>query len=599
MKKYLVLLLVFVSAMPQMRAQEINGAYQKWHTLSFSFKGPKTEENAQPNPFTSYRLDILFENEDEKVWVPGYFAADGDAANTSASKGHIWRVHFTPNKIGKWTYKVRFLKGENVAVSDAPELFESAGFMDGITGEFEISASDKAADDLRAKGRLQYNGTRYLRFAETGEVFLKTGADAPENLLAYQDFDGTFHTDGHKDHLVKKWEAHLQDWRTGDPTWQDGKGKALIGAINYLAAQGMNAFSFLTLNIVGDDQNVFPYVDYTDYTRFDVSKLAQWEIIFAHGERKGMFLHFKTQEVENQGLLDKGDTGRERRLYYRELMARFGHHLALNWNLGEENGLWTKRFRTVPQTTAQRIAMADYFAENDPYQHHLVIHNGQYYDDLLGNKSKLTGISLQTHQVDFRQVHPHILHWLKASEEAGRPWVVSCDEPGDAKHSLVPDKDNPTHDVARAAALWGTFMAGGTGVEWYFGYDHEHSDLTCEDWRSRHEMWQQSRYALQFFRKLPVDQMIADDDFVAGKNDYCFYKKGEIYVIYQRKGEAFTVDLPKAKTFNIRWYNPRTGKFVKAQKAVQGGLQEIAAAPELDKDWTILIEDAANTQINF
>ena len=46
--------------------------------------------------------------------------------------------------------------------------------------------------------------------------------------------------------------------------------------------------------------------------------------------------------------LDQGELGVERKLYCRELVARFGHALALNWNLGEENS----------QTQPQRRAMA-------------------------------------------------------------------------------------------------------------------------------------------------------------------------------------------------------------------------------------------------
>ena len=51
-----------------------------------------------------------------------------------------------------------------------------------------IAATDKTAPDFRAKGRLEYVGKHYLRFAGTGEYFLKTGADAPETLLAYAGF---------------------------------------------------------------------------------------------------------------------------------------------------------------------------------------------------------------------------------------------------------------------------------------------------------------------------------------------------------------------------------------------------------------------------
>ena len=279
-------------------------------------------------------------------------AADGHAANTSADSGNKWRTHLAPTQTGKWEYRASFRKGRDVAVSAAENAGDSASFMDGATGSFEVGPTDKTGRDMRAKGLLQYVGGHYLRFAETGEYFLKAGADAPENFLAYADFDGDFKTDGHYDRFVKTWEPHIRDWKQGDPTWQDGKGKGMIGAINYLAAKGMNVFSFLTMNIGGDDRNVFPYTTYDERERLDVSRLAQWEIVFEHGTRKGMYLHFKTQETENETLLDGGDMGRERRLYYRELIARFGHHLALNWNLGEENGKWGNERSW--QTTEQR-----------------------------------------------------------------------------------------------------------------------------------------------------------------------------------------------------------------------------------------------------
>jgi len=80
--------------------------------------------------------------------------------------------------------------------------------MDGAEGSFVIEKSDKTGLDNRAKGRLQYDGTRYLKYAETGKPMLKVGPDSPENFLSYADFDGTFHNDGHKDNLVKTWDSH-------------------------------------------------------------------------------------------------------------------------------------------------------------------------------------------------------------------------------------------------------------------------------------------------------------------------------------------------------------------------------------------------------
>ena len=49
-------------------------------------------------------------------------------------------------------------------------------------------------------------------------------------------------------------------------------------------------------------------------------------------------LHLLTQETENETLLDNGETSVQRKVYYKELIARFGHHLGIIWNMGEENG---------------------------------------------------------------------------------------------------------------------------------------------------------------------------------------------------------------------------------------------------------------------
>ena len=47
----------------------------------------------------------------------------------------------------------------------------------------------------------------------------------------------------------------------------------------------------------------------------------------------------KTMETENDNKMDGNTFGRQRKLYYRELIARFSHHLALNWNITEETTL--------------------------------------------------------------------------------------------------------------------------------------------------------------------------------------------------------------------------------------------------------------------
>lgn len=583
---------------------EITGQLKKWHKVTITFDGPETSERDEYNPFFHYRLNVTFIHPQtgKSYTKPGYFAADGNAANSSATQGNKWRVHFAPDETGKWIYEVHFSKAKWVAVREVSKPDTSSRFMDGAGGTFNIAPSDKKGRDFRARGRLEYTGGHYLEFAETNEPFLKVGADAPENFLAYEDFDGTFHDDGHKDDLVKDWQPHVKDWNEGDPTWKNGKGKGIIGALNYLASEGLNSVSFLTMNIQGDDQNVFPFINYTTYNRYDVSKLAQWEQVFAHADSLGIFLHFKTQEVENQGLLDNGGLGADRKLYYRELIARFGHHLALNWNLGEENGEndWLNNPPTAPQNTMQRRAMAHYFHEQDPYSRHIVVHNGEpvltqetMFKELYGTSSKLTGPSIQTHQKDFGELHETVLQVRKKSAESGKLWAVAVDEPGDHRHGVMPDEDNTEHNLARKNGLWGAFMAGAWGTEWYFGYKHEHSDMTAQDYRSRDIFWDQCRYALKFFEEnnIPVRLMQPHDELTGKEDDYVLARPGFVYVVYQKTGADFTIDLSGHEgDFGVQWYNPRSGKYVQDYE-VEGGENQSFEFPDpaQKEDWVVLI----------
>ncbi len=582
-------LLVVFTASIAFPAAKITGELKKWHRVTLTFDGPATSETATPNPFMDYRLNVTFKHagSGKSYLVPGYYAADGDAANTSATSGNKWRVHFAPTQTGKWNYSVSFRKGKNVAVAEGANAGEEAGYMDGQTGSFSIAPTDKTGRDMRAKGLLQYVGKHHLQFAETGQYFLKCGADAPENFLAYADFDGDFKNDGHKDNLIKTWQPHVKDWKPGDPTWRDGKGKGIIGAVNYLAAEGMNVFSFIPMNIAGDDRNVFPYLDYDERERMDCSKLDQWEIVFEHGNSRGMYLHFKTLETENEMILDNGNLGPHRKLYYRELIARFSHHLALNWNLGEEIN---------NASHEQKVAWADYFWRTDPYKHHIVIHNmGNPHYDLLGDASKLTGFSLQTSRPDFSQVHSRTRNYIDRSVAAGKPWVVACDEPGDATHALITDAEDPTHDNARKNALWGNIMAGGAGVEWYFGYKHPHSDLTCQDYRSRANMWDQCRYALEFFDKyeIPFWDMKCEDEMTAGDDDYVLCKPGEVYLVYLKHGG--TVDLNVTDgSFEYGWFNPRTGGDL--SRTGKADAKVPASAPDKN-DWLLVIRGKGSLEL--
>jgi hypothetical protein len=621
MRKETMLLVIGLAGLwlPASRADDgqVWGERKVWHKVTITFDGPPTSERAEPNPFTDYRLNVTFSQGARTYTVPGYYAADGDAGHTGADAGDQWRVHFAPPAPGAWSYRASFRQGPGVALDQDPAAGVGAGYMDGETGRFLVAPSDKTGRDLRGQGRLEYVGQHYLRFAGAGQYFLKAGADAPETFLAYADFDGTVARK--KNVPLKTWQPHVRDWRPGDPTWKDGKGKGMIGALNYLSAKGCNAFSFLTYNAGGDGDNVWPFVERDVKLRYDCSKLDQWGIVFDHATRMGLYLHFKLQENEiddnrrgdknEPGLvpesLDGGKLGRERQLYCRELIARFAHNLALNWNIGEEN----------TQSTEEVVDMARYLHDTDPYHNHIVIHTfpnwqERVYTPLLGDHSLLTGASLQN---NWNQTHPRTLQWVIASAQAGRPWVVANDEQGSAALGVPPDPGyegfsgiagqgndaRSLHDI-RKATLWGNLMAGGAGVEYYFGYQLPANDLVCEDYRSRDRSWDYCRIALEFFHanEVPFWQMQNADALIGNaKNDnskYCFAQPGRVYVVYLPSGGTTDIDLGSAAgVYSVAWYNPRTGGELQAGSVANltaPGVKSIGLPPaDPQEDWVALI----------
>ena len=571
--------------------------YFQYQPLQLEFSTKATSETAAENPFMDYRLQVEFSQGDRSFSVPGFYAADGNSAQTSSESGGLWRVFFTPPSSGVWNYKVSFRKGHQIAISDDPYRGLAIRPHDGKQGSLSVNPIPSNAAGFAKSGRLQYNGTRYLH-TEDGQAFLKFGANSPENFLACADIDGTYSYDPEKDFL-KTWEPHAQDWKVGDPLWQ-GKGKGIIGALNYLAAQNMNVAYILTQNIEGDARDVWPFLSHEkkDFQRYDVSKLAQWDIIFSHAEQLGIIMHLITQEKENELVLDDGNTGLERKLYYRELIARFAYHNNIIWNMGEENGP-APGFWPQGQNDQQRFAMIRYLKDHDPYKNPLVIHTMSeraertpIIEPLLAF-DRLDGLSMQVSNV--HHIHHDIKDWIDRSQKRNRPWIVMMDEIGPWHTGTRSDTEDPDHDTLRQEVLWGTLMAGGAGVEWYFGWFTPPNDLNAQDWRSRENMWKQSAIAHDFFKQIPYTAMLSSDHLVDNPDAYCFSKSEEVYVVYLKKGGTSSLDLSDSEgDFQIQWYDPKIGGELQtgSLSIVKGGAWQGLGTPpsKPNQDWIALIK---------
>jgi hypothetical protein len=578
----------------------ITGEARKWHKVALTFDHDEAlGEQSLPNPFLDLRLRVHFfhpESGSGRV-VPGFFAADGNAAESSATAGTKWRVNFVPDVPGQWYYVASFRAGGEVAISLDGDAGQPASF-DGENGTFFVEPADPRGRGFLSKGRLEYVGEHYLRFAETHERFVKAGTNSPENFLAYYEFDNTVDLGGQFNDLVSSggfdglhhYDAHLGDYvDLGAPTWQGARGRRIYGALSYLAAQGVNCVYALTYNMDGGDgQEVSPWVDHQDKLRFDVSKLAQWERVADHMSRAGIVWHVITQEYENDHAIDGGGLGSIRKLYYRELVARFGHSLGLIWNLGEEN----------TNSPDERRAFADYIRAVDPYDHPISVHN--VVGDIPGTFGTLLGTHLEflSIQGDPTNTPPRVQRLVDDSAAAGRPWVVNFDEQSPSDAGAVPDDQDFWHDTLRRNALWPMLLAQGGGVEWYFGYAYPNADLDCEDFRTRENLWRITARATAFLRThVPFHEMQHADALATGSLPKVLAKRGEHYLVFLPGGGPVDLDLEtESGTFDVDWFDTRNGGALQggAVAQVSGPGAHALGTPPGNGDWVAWVRRQGN-----
>ncbi len=572
----------------------VSGELRKWQTLSVDFSGPlHTESDVGPNPFLDYRLQVEFTSPGGNTYsVPGYFDGDGSGGGT----GSVWRVRFTPDESGTWTYRASFRAGGSIAV-DLDPLAGTPVAFDGATGTFVILDRDPGAGGFSRYGRLESVDEHYLKFRDGG-YWLKMGVNNPENLLGYDGFDNTAFA-------WHDYDNHVQDWNSGDPDWDSpdtaagNDGRGIIGILNYLSEAGMNSIYFMPMNIGADGLDAWPYSSTTidrngsaanDNLHFDISKLSQWETALRHAQNRELFLHFVLSDktIANKNELDNATLGVERKLFYRELVARFGHHNALQWNISEEYNL------DLPLSPSTIHQFAQYIEAIDPYGHPITVHpHGNTYvaalDPFLA-ASWFRIMSIQTWQLP-ENIESAIEYFRAETTARGNPIPVMVDE------SI--GMNQMTADEYRKRTMWDALLSGG-GFEMFKSF----GDSDLDDFRVYEQYLRFGSIAhrfvedhLPFWEMEPNDSLVAGEDAVYGGAEV-FAKTGEIYAVYLPSAlPSPNIDLGAAGSYELEWFNPRTGEFVGSKILVDGASAfNLGSPPEdADNDWVVLITLASST----
>ncbi len=579
-KNILWFFLLLVCIQHKIYSQIITGELKQYHKITITFEGPNLKE--EPDTYLDYRMHVTFTDAENHIYVvPAYFAADGNAAETSATCGNKWRVHFTPNEIGTWIYKVSFRKGNNIAIST--NVNEGiATSIDGNSGTIIITKTDKTGHDFRAKGKLQYVDKDFAQF-DNGSYYFEVGADSPETFLEYEDFDAT--------KARHDYSEVASNYTTGDPSWQDKKGKGIIGAVNYLANQGMNVHYFLTMNATGDGKNAYPFPNIENYTTYDVSKLDQWQIVFDHMYNKGIVAEFVLSETENsnwfedQEQVSRDSFSNSRKLYYREIVARFGY-LNIIYNIGEEAN-WDNG---GDQFTALQVQeAAEYIDALSPYNDLISIHNGPSNDftlypalTALPKTSALTTISFQGNYQTFSHGHDEIKTIKDLATTDGKEWIVRYSEPF-SNHL-------PDIEVWTKNALWASITSGAAGIHYY----SHNGDIGVDNYTLYTSYYQRMEYAKNFFEDNNIPFWNLNNNDLAISSGYLLTDNSDYYIAFLPNGGTTTIDISGTGTYGVKWFNPRNGGDLQKGSitSVSSGTNiSIGSAPnETSSSWVVLLE---------
>lgn len=568
------------------------------------FNGPfHSEMDASTNPFLYYRLQVKFHHAGSgtSYLVPGFFAGDGHGGGT----GRVWRVYFSADLTGTWSYEASFRSGENISVSLDPQEGSPAAF-DGETGTFIITQPAIDASIFYKKGRLESIGEYYFKFRDGG-YWIKGGLNSPENFLGYNGFDNT-------PDALHSYSDYINYWQSGDPDWDSpytstttNDGRAIIGLLNYLYGEGMNSIYFLPMNIGADGKDTWPYASESinpegssknDNLHYDISKLEQWQLTLTHAQEKEIFLHVVLSDKErvNKNELDNATLGIERKLFYREMISRFGHHNALQWNICEEYNIGG-----LPLDPDVIKEFAQYIKSVDPYDHPITIHsNGNTYATALApfvGDDRFGVMSIQTWQRP-DDVGYAIEHFRSATLASGLPVPSSVDE------SI--GINQISYDEYRKRVIWDAFFSGGM-QEYFVRYE----DYTLEDFHQFEDLFEFGTIARTFIEnELPFWDMTPDDSLISGADTLhggaeVFAKIGEIYAIYFPKSDmnAFLDLNGVSGNFTKRWFNPRTGTFEGSTDIVTASDNLALGLPpsNAQEDWVVLltlIEPTCTPQIN-
>ena len=428
-----------------------------------------------------------------------------DGDGEGGQYGDVWKIRLAPDVLGSW--RLTTISAETR--------------LNNQTFTFSVIASDRP-------GILSLQGNYYLKFAN-GSYWFKSGADDPEQILG---------------------EGVFGDWN------------AKRAAIDYLAGKKINSMFVTLLDYPGDSGLVYPWLTTSDQETYDLAKMARWTAFLEYIAAKNIVLHIT---LEDDGAVFPVD----RTFYYRQIVARFAHLAAVEWNIREE--------ALEQYSTSQIQSYAALFSSINPYKQPLTVHSINNPESWFINNALFTLTSIQWPKPSAEYPPSYyfsaVARWRDAT--ASRPMCISIDETGRTTTS--------SEDRALARKMEWAIAFGGGVFEL-----HTLPSATFPEYDSH---WNDMMYLRHFMEALPFWQMTPDSQIVSD-NALALIQTGERYAVYAPEGGTVVLNLSGTSgTFSYCWYDPLTGTY-SDRATVMGGSSRSFTAP-FQKDAALLVQKMA------
>ncbi|HEU0021249.1 MAG TPA: Ig-like domain-containing protein, partial [Dehalococcoidia bacterium] len=256
-----------------------------------------------------------------------------------------------------------------------------------------------------------------------------------------------------------------------------------------------------------------------------------------------------------------GWTGFNRAMYYREIIARFGHYNGLYWNIAEE---YNENYNS-----SQARGFAQMIGDLDAYDHPITVHN----EGSLSNWNSFVGdrrFGLTSFQKNDTPHNAAAAEWFQKVENSGWTIPISFDETGAL--------GTGARDLAREI-VWSVYT-GGANFEMLTQPLSNFTDF------GRH--FEDMTRARGVVESLPFPQMRPSNSLLTGGKGYVFAQAGEAYLVYLPDGGNINLNLSASSNgYSAQWFNPRDGSTRTIGSVAGGGVRSFSA-PD-GSDWALVL----------